>query len=71
MSVACALGTIVMVVWTWLLWVDPVAAGTDRRPIVIVVILAALVAAYYFFLRSYRQRQGVDLSATFKQIPIE
>ena len=71
MSVACALGTIVMVVWTWLLWVDPVAAGTDRRPIVIVVILAALVAAYYFFLRSYRRRQGVDLSATFKQIPIE
>jgi amino acid transporter len=71
MTVACGLGTVVMAVWTWLLWIDPVAAGTDRRPIVIVFVLAAAVAVYYFALRAYRRRSGVDISATFRQIPIE
>ena len=71
MTVACGLATVVMAVWTWLLWNDPVAAGTDRRPIVIVFVLAAVVAAYYFGLRAYRRGRGVDLSATFRQIPIE
>jgi len=71
MTVACGLATVVMAVWTWLLWIDPVAAGTDRRPIVIVFVLAALVAVYYFGLRAYRRGRGVDLSATFRQIPIE
>jgi hypothetical protein len=33
--------------------------------------VAVAVAIYYVLLRAYRRRSGIDIDATFKEIPIE
>jgi amino acid transporter len=71
MSVACLLAAIVLGLWTWLLLSDPIASGTDRSQIWIAAAVAVVVAVYYMVLRAYRRRGGVDIDATFKEIPIE
>ena len=71
MTLACGLATAVIVVWTWLLWVDPVAAGTSRRPLWTAIVIALVVAIYYLLLNAYKRRQGQDLGVAFKQIPVE
>jgi len=71
MSVACALATAVIAVWTWLLLADPIASGTNRNQIWIVAAVAAAVVLYYFGLRRVRRAHGDDIETTFKEIPIE
>jgi len=71
MTVACTAGALVMGFWSWRLFADPIAAGTDRRPLWVGAIGVVAVAAYYLALRQYRRRQGVDIDQTFKGIPVE
>jgi amino acid transporter len=71
MSVACLLAAVVLGLWTWLLLSDPIASGTKRGQIWIAAGVAVAVAIYYVLLRAYRRRSGIDIDATFKEIPIE
>ncbi len=71
MAISCGIGTIIMGIWTWLMWNDHVASGTDRTPIWVTAGITGGIALYYFALRAYKRRQGEDISVTFKRIPIE
>ncbi len=71
MSILCGAGTIIMAYWSWLMWNDSVASGTDRTPIWVTLAIVAAITIYYFCLRAYKRREGEDISVTFKRIPIE
>lgn len=71
MSVACGLGFIGMAFLLYNLIVDPVAAGHDPIQLGIVgaVILAGLV--FYLTMKAIRRAQGIDITAAFREIPVE
>jgi amino acid transporter len=71
MSILCGAGTIIMAFWSWLMWNDPIASGTDRTPIWVTLGIVAAITIYYFCLRAYKRREGEDITVTFKRIPIE
>ncbi len=57
--------------WSWLMWQDSIASGTDRTPIWVTLGIVAGITIYYFILRAYKRREGEDITVTFKRIPIE
>jgi amino acid transporter len=71
MSILCGIGTIIMAFWSWLMWNDNIASGTDRTPIWVTLAIVAAITIYYFALRAYKRREGEDITVTFKRIPIE
>jgi amino acid transporter len=71
MSILCGAGTIIMAFWSWLMWDDSIASGTDRTPIWVTLGIVAAITIYYFILRAIKRREGEDISVTFKRIPIE
>jgi amino acid transporter len=71
MSLVCGAATLILAVWGVMLWSDEVASGTDRTPIWVVLGIIAGITLYYFGLRAYKQRQGEDITMTFKRIPVE
>jgi basic amino acid/polyamine antiporter, APA family len=71
MSILCGAGTIIMAFWSWLMWTDHIASGTDRTPIWVTLGIVAAITIYYFCLRAYKRREGEDITVTFKRIPIE
>ena len=71
MSILCGAGTIIMAFWSWMMWNDHIASGTDRTPIWVTIGIVAAITIYYFCLRAYKRREGEDISVTFKRIPIE
>ena len=71
MSILCGAGTIIMAFWSWLMWDDSIASGTDRTPIWVTLGIVAAITIYYFVLRAIKRREGEDITVTFKRIPIE
>jgi amino acid transporter len=71
MSILCGAGTIIMAFWSWLMWNDSIASGTDRTPIWVTLGIVVAITIYYFVLRAYKRREGEDITVTFKRIPIE
>lgn len=71
MSILCGAGTIIMAFWSWLMWNDSIASGTDRTPIWVTLGIVAAITIYYFILRAIKRREGEDITVTFKRIPIE
>jgi amino acid transporter len=71
MAITCAIGTIIMGFWAWLMWDDHIASGTDKTPVWVTAGIVAGIAVYYFALRAYKRTQGEDISVTFKRIPVE
>jgi amino acid transporter len=71
MSIVCGAATLILVVWGVMLWNDEIASGTDRTPIWVVLGIIAGITLYYLGLRAYKQRQGEDITKTFKRIPVE
>ena len=71
MSILCGAGTIIMGFWSWLMWDDTTASGTDRTPIWVTLGIAGGIMIYYVALREYKRRNGEDITVTFKRIPIE
>jgi amino acid transporter len=71
MSILCGAGTLIMGFWSWLMWQDSIASGTDRTPIWVTLGIVAGITIYYFVLRAYKRREGEDITVTFKRIPIE
>ena len=71
MTVTCAVSTVLLLIYATVLWRDPVAAGTDNRPILVSAGILILIALYYVGLRIYKRQRGEDISVTFKRIPVE
>jgi amino acid transporter len=71
MSLVCGAATLILAVWGVMLFNDEVASGTDRTPIWVVLGIIAGITLYYLGLRAYKQRQGEDITMTFKRIPVE
>jgi APA family basic amino acid/polyamine antiporter len=72
MSVFCAIGFSFLLWQAIYIWRDPIASGADHTKPVIIC-LATIVAGtlYYIGLRTYKRRRGEDITATFREIPIE
>jgi amino acid transporter len=71
MSIVCGISTVLLLIYSFVLWNDPVAAGTDQRPLIVCAAMIVGIAIYYFALRAYRRRRGEDISVIFKRIPVE
>jgi basic amino acid/polyamine antiporter, APA family len=71
MSIACALGAMCMVLIMVLLWNDPIAAGHDPKSIWTIVSLLLIGFGLYYYMKSRRKKQGINIEAAFKEIPIE
>jgi len=70
-SIAMTIGAIALFVAGMMLWNDPVAAG--HSPLAIGALLTIVVTGTIFYLTAaaIRRRQGVDVSRSFREIPIE
>jgi amino acid transporter len=72
MSVFCAIGFVLLLWQAIYIWRDPIASGADHtKPIIISAAVIIVGTLYYLGLRAYKLRQGEDISATFREIPIE
>ena len=71
MSILCGAGTVIMGFWSWIMWDDTVASGTDRTPIWVTIGIVVAITIYYLCLRAYKRHEGEDITVTFKRIPIE
>ncbi len=71
MTVACFFGALAAQFYFWVLWSDPFAAGHEWDQLKWVIGLFVVGILFYFFMKFMRQRQGVDVTLAFKEIPIE
>ncbi len=72
MSVFCAVGFCFLLWQAIYIWRDPIASGADKtKPVIICLATIAAGTLYYLGLRAYKWRRGEDISATFREIPIE
>ncbi|MCX6620003.1 MAG: hypothetical protein NTY38_02765, partial [Acidobacteria bacterium] len=71
MSIAGVLGLISVLVVTVMLWNDSVAAGHSLRHLMTIGAVFGTGLLWYAWQRWLRRREGLDLSRTFKEIPIE
>ena len=77
MPAAGAISAVFMALMFWLLWRDPIAAGslinTSKMPVEFWITVGAVVigTVWYVWVKAYRKRHGINISLAFQQIPIE
>jgi amino acid transporter len=71
MSILCVLGASSLAFVIYLLWNDSIAAGHDLKSLLVVGLTFTMGFVFFLVMQIYRRRQGIDLSRTFKEIPVE
>src|SRR5262249_26852859 len=70
-STLMALGSASLFYAGYVLWNDPIAAGHSPLAVGILIGLTASGMIVYFLAVFIRRRQGIDLSRSFREIPVE
>jgi len=71
MSVANFLGLISVLILTYLLWNDPLAAGHSPQSLLTIGSVFGFGFAFFYIMKQRRKRQGIDIALAFKEIPVE
>jgi hypothetical protein len=77
MVITGAIATVFLAAVLVMLWKDDIAAGPlftadgVRGEFWLLVAAVVFGVGWYLGIKSYRRRQGIDISLAFKQIPIE
>ncbi len=71
MSIVSLLGLISVLILTYLLWNDPLAAGHSPQSLATIGFVFGFGFAFYFIMKRVRKKQGIDIGLAFKEIPVE
>lgn len=71
MIVACTISLVATCFLTYLLIMDPIAAGLSPKSLISISSVFAFALVLYFIMRYVRRRQGHDMNAPFGEIPVE